>query len=213
MYFCIILICLSGALCFQRYIANYCKMPKEKNKLEINIALASLTSVLCSLTYWKIGFTIEFVLISIIILCATVLSIVDIICFEIPQIINYILLVVSVIIVVLNKENTMSYIAGVSITGGIFLLLYVGTKGEGLGFGDVKLMFCAGLGLGLEKALLTFLVCFVTGGIFHPILMKFFGKGTKLAFGPYIALGIVLSHLYGEEIIKGYMKLIVLEGF
>lgn len=213
MYICIVLVCFCLSFGFQKYIANYTKLPKDLHKFKMVFILTSLSSALSCTTYYKTGLNVDFFLITIIVFCVVLLSIIDIICFEIPQNINFIMLAVSLVIVFINYENTLSYILGMSITGGIFLLIFLGSKGKGIGFGDVKLMFCGGLGLGFEKALLTFLVCFVTGAVFHPIFMKLFNKGSKLAFGPYIAFGIILSHLFGDEIITEYIKLFTLEGF
>ena len=84
-----------------------------------------------------------------------------------------------------------------------FLILYLVTKGRGMGFGDVKLVFILGLFLGFPKAVVAFYIAFLTGAIFGCILIvwgkkKFFG-GT-IPFGPYLVLGTFISLFWGEAI-------------
>lgn len=91
-------------------------------------------------------------------------------------------------------------------------MLHLVTKGQGLGFGDVKLMFFAGLGLGLGKAIIAFMISFIAASIIHPIFMKVYGKDKVLAFGPYMILGIILAHLFGAYWIEGYTNLLRFGG-
>ena len=83
-------------------------------------------------------------------------------------------------------------------------------KKDGFGYGDVKLMIAAGIFLGWQLTVLAFLLAFVSGGVAAAILM-FTGKlkrGVYIAFGPFLALGSVISLFVGEQIIYSYFSLL-----
>jgi len=88
----------------------------------------------------------------------------------------------------------------------LFLLLWLFTRGKGLGLGDVKLMAAAGLLLGWPKILLAMLIGSVSGAVIHMIRMRR-GAGKKLAFGPYLSAGIWIAALLGGQIISAYLGL------
>lgn len=87
------------------------------------------------------------------------------------------------------------------------------TKGRGIGGGDVKLMAVSGLMLGWRKNILAFFVgCVLVSFVYlfrRKFLEKQFGLSDsfhRLAFGPYLAAGIVVSMLWGEKIISAYVS-------
>ncbi|MDO8620788.1 MAG: prepilin peptidase [Candidatus Levybacteria bacterium] len=87
----------------------------------------------------------------------------------------------------------------------LFLLLHLITRGKGMGFGDVKLVFLIGLFLGILNAILALYLAFLTGAVVGLILIlwgkrKFFGG--KIPFGPFLVLGTFISLFLGEKIIK-----------
>ncbi|MEK7450902.1 MAG: prepilin peptidase [Patescibacteria group bacterium] len=87
----------------------------------------------------------------------------------------------------------------------LFLLLHLITKGKGMGFGDVKLVFLIGLILGILNTVLALYLAFLTGAAVGLILIlwgkrKFFGG--KIPFGPFLVLGTFISLFLGEKIIK-----------
>lgn len=92
------------------------------------------------------------------------------------------------------------------------LFIYIITKGQGMGFGDVKLAFLIGLVLGYPKIIVALYLAFLTGGIVGVILIlvrkaKF---GQKIAFGPFLCLATTVTYLWGEnflEIIKKFLFL------
>ena len=87
------------------------------------------------------------------------------------------------------------------------LLIFLVTKGRGIGFGDVKLMAAAGLLLGWKLIILSLGLGCVLGSIIHITLMYVKDKDRVLAFGPYLSLGIFISMLYGEQIIEWYLHM------
>lgn len=86
-----------------------------------------------------------------------------------------------------------------------FFLLFLITKGKGMGFGDVKLAFLLGLFLGFPKIIIALYIAFLTGAWISLILVlwgkkKFFG-GT-IPLGPFLVLGTLVSLFYGENILN-----------
>ncbi|MBQ5671279.1 MAG: prepilin peptidase, partial [Oscillospiraceae bacterium] len=56
------------------------------------------------------------------------------------------------------------------------------------------------------RMILTVLIGSVSGVIIHSVRMKR-GAGRKLAFGPYLAAGLWISALFGNQILTAYLSL------
>ena len=76
-----------------------------------------------------------------------------------------------------------------------------------MGGGDVKLMAAAGLLVGWKLIILSLGLGCVLGSVIHITLMKVKDKDRVLAFGPYLSLGIYISMVYGEQIIRWYLHM------
>ena len=74
-----------------------------------------------------------------------------------------------------------------------------------MGGGDIKLMAAAGLLIGWKLNIVAFMMGCVCGSILHLIIMKIGGREHKLAFGPYLALGIYLAMICGEQLVGWYL--------
>ena len=135
-----------------------------------------------------------------------VLSVIDWRTYTIPNGINLAILILGVIRLVTDLPNWLGYLIGLVAVSGVFLLLHIGTGGNGLGMGDVKLMGAAGLLLGWKSILLAVLVGSLSGTLIHSARMKK-GAGKKLAFGPYLAGGIWFAALFGGQLIDAYLGL------
>lgn len=90
-----------------------------------------------------------------------------------------------------------------------FLLIFLITKGKGLGFGDVKFAFLIGLSLGFPGAVIAFYLAFLTGAIIGTILIiirkaKF---GQKIAFGPFLVVGWLGAYFFREKFVWMFEKL------
>jgi len=90
--------------------------------------------------------------------------------------------------------------------GGVsFYLIAILSKG-GMGGGDVKMMAMVGAFMGWKGVFLTTLVGSLTGSLVGIALMIFKGKGrkTKIPFGPFLALGSLVTLFFGRTIIDWY---------
>ena len=77
------------------------------------------------------------------------------------------------------------------------------------GGGDIKLIAVAGFLLGWKLTLLAFFISVLIGGSYavYLLLSRKTQKGAHIAFGPYLCAGIMISLLYGETLIQGYLSL------
>ncbi len=93
---------------------------------------------------------------------------------------------------------------GAGLGGGTFWLLgflYEKIRGqEGLGFGDVKLLFAIGAFLGPRGALLTIVLSSFLGSFVGIVVMFIQKKSLKMAipFGPFLALGALTFLFWGD---------------
>ena len=61
--------------------------------------------------------------------------------------------------------------------------------------------------LGWKNVTLGFFLGCIIGSIIHLLLMKLANKGRQLAFGPYLSVGMVIAMLFGDTLIKWYLRL------
>jgi leader peptidase (prepilin peptidase) / N-methyltransferase len=101
------------------------------------------------------------------------------------------------------KASIIGFLAG----GGIFYAVAVLSRG-GMGGGDIKMMAMVGSLMGWKSVLLTTFLGSLTGAVLGISLMVFKGKGrkTKIPFGPFLALGALVTLFYGQEILYWYLN-------
>ncbi len=86
----------------------------------------------------------------------------------------------------------------------LFFALFAITRGKGMGFGDVKLVFLLGLFLGFPLIFINLYLSFLTGAIISLILVmsgKLKFKNT-VPFGPFLIVCAIISYFLGDQIIK-----------
>ena len=89
---------------------------------------------------------------------------------------------------------------------GFILSLWLMTRKKGMGFGDVKLAFLMGLVLGYPRIMVAFMIAFLTGAAVGIILLitKQKAMKSKIAFGPFLLLGMLAAKLWGYQIWQWY---------
>lgn len=77
-----------------------------------------------------------------------------------------------------------------------------------MGGGDIKLMAFYGALWGPEIAFLSIIFAAVAGSVAGLILLLFkkLSSDHRIPFGPYLALGIIISVVAGEKILNAYMQ-------
>lgn len=101
------------------------------------------------------------------------------------------------------RNSVMGFLVG----GGLFYLIAVVSRG-GMGGGDIKMMAMVGALMGWKSVLLTIFLGSLTGAVFGIFLMVTKGKGrkTKIPFGPFLALGTLVTLFFGQEISTWYFS-------
>ncbi len=139
--------------------------------------------------------------------------------FLLPDGANILLAVLGIISVILTALVTgdvwgtvFSALAAVGVLSGLYLILYVVSKGRWVGFGDVKLG--VGLALLLGDWQLAFLALFLANLIGCLIVIPFMiaGKLTRTShvpFGPLLIAGTVIVKLVGFAVLDWYFGILI----
>ncbi|HEY1086000.1 MAG TPA: prepilin peptidase [Candidatus Saccharimonadales bacterium] len=134
--------------------------------------------------------------------------------FLLPDKVMFPLIAVSGVIATLGIASssdlvgaTVSAIGAVGILGGLYLVLWLLSRGTWVGFGDVKLGLALGLLLG--DWMLAFLALFLANCIgllvaLPGLLTKKMSRKTHIPFGPMLIVGSLIALLYGYSLIQIY---------
>lgn len=184
------------------------KCRKCKTRLSLQYPLVELFNALLYCSIFLVnGFNFVSVIYCLMTSALLVLSIIDFRTYEIPFGINVFIGILGLIRMGLDWTDWVNYVLGFCTVSLFLLLLYFLTKGRGIGGGDIKLMAAAGLVLGWKLILLAFILGCLLGSVLHVIRMKVSKADRVLAFGPYLAMGIFVSMLYGEVFINWYLHI------
>ncbi len=152
------------------------------------------------------GFSLNSVCYCLLFSVLLVISVIDWNIYEIPVGCNLFILAVGGIHLFLDYSNWLQYVIGLLSVSGFLTLIYLMTKGRGIGGGDIKLMAGCGLLLGWKLILLAFFFGCLLGTVLHLIRMKIKGAKKRLALGPYLSMGVVIASLWGEQILAWYLS-------
>ena len=192
-----------------RYVERYCAQTFSRKKRIVSaVAIALCAVVSCVLAALRFPFGAYLCAVSVTSFSAAALSLCDLCCQEIPPLFSAGILLCSAAICIEDRAHIVYHLLGAAVVGGVLLLLYLLSRGRAMGFGDVKLMFAASLGLGLSKGIAAFLIAFVLAAVVHPVCMLLFRRDNRLAFGPYLAVGIVGAYVFGDALVQWYITLI-----
>ncbi len=104
-------------------------------------------------------------------------------------------------------SSVIGFIAG---GGSFYLIAVIGKailKKDAMGGGDIKMMAMVGGLLGWKAIILTTFVGSLFGSIIGVALITIKGRewGSKIPFGPYLALGALVSLFWGHDILRWYL--------
>jgi len=190
-------------------LGGRCRKCKEKISVQYPL-IEALNGFLYVIVVAACGVSIEALLYCLLVSALIVLSVIDFRTYEIPVGINYFIAVLGVARVATDYTNWLQYLIGMICVSGFLLLVYWITKGRGIGGGDIKLMAASGLLLGWQLNILAFVLGCILGSVIHLIRMRFSEEGNVLALGPYLAVGIAISALWGTDLIGWYLSLYAL---
>lgn len=177
-------------------------------KISIQYMLVDLINGLgYILVFFVSGFNVLSALYCLAFTILMVVSVIDWRTYEIPPILNLMIGILGIIRIILDFSNLLEYLIGFCVVSGFLFLLFVVTRGRGIGGGDIKLMAAAGLFIGWKNIILALALGSILGSIIHIVLMKTCKKDQVLAFGPYLSAGIVIAMLFGNQLVGWYIGL------
>jgi len=174
-----------------------------------------LTAVGAIISYNRFGLSINTIICFFIYAVLLYISFVDFDTMEISNLSLIFLFVLSIAFYFTNNElnlrnTTILFLNGI-ISCNLILIIFIVTKGNGMGFGDVLLSFAVGINFSPKEALLFNFLSFVIGAFYSVVfLLTSKEKDIKrkpIAFGPMICLSSFLVLLYGNDILKIYIDL------
>ncbi len=186
---------------------RYCK-----SKFSIRYPLIELlTGLIFLLSYHAVG--LEPVLIKYLFLSSIliIISFIDIEYQIIPDRLVLFTMLIGIVLNIYTKDITfLSSLIGLAIGGGLLLLIALLTNGA-MGGGDIKLMAVMGYYIGWPATIMALFISFVLGGIVGILLILFKLKSRKdlVPFGPFLALGTIVSALYYHQILYLYLTTVL----
>ena len=185
------------------------KCRKCGTKISVQYPLIeALNGILYVAVFLCYGFSIETLLYCLLASALIVLSVIDFRIYEIPVGINWFIAGIGLIRVLTDMSDCTEYVIGFFSVSAFLYLLYILTKGRGIGGGDIKLMAVSGLVLGWKCNVFGFICGCIVGVIIHIFLMIITKKDHVMAMGPYLSIGIFLSVLFGDKFIAWYLTLL-----
>lgn len=152
---------------------------------------------ICNVILWCFIWSIEGVglysfFIGIIASILLTISFIDSKYFLIPDKLTFSLFVIGILFICLGYIKIIDAFLGFFSVSSLFYILYIFTKQEGIGGGDIKLMAACGVFLGVEKSIIALEIACLLALLIQGIWKKIKRK-KMFAFGPYLSIGILLS--------------------
>ena len=166
------------------------------------------------LLYYQYHLSVQGIVFALLATALLIVSCIDLVHMIIPDVITFPGIVVGMCTSLwLTPIGVGNAVLGVLLGGGLFLLMAVLSivilHREGMGGGDIKLIAMIGAFLGWKDVLITIFIGALIGSIIGLIAIIAFGRDRKdaLPFGPFLALGAVVSLCWGPEIWVWYTHL------
>lgn len=179
---------------------------KQKQNIGKSVIIVTLNLLMWFMLLYLKAFSAVFLLFALTTTALLGLSVVDLAIFEIPVQFNWFILVLGIIMTALDYHNWYVHLIGMFLVSGIFYIIALITKGNGMGGGDIKLMATVGLLLGWQKILLVMALGSIMGAVIHSIIMAVSKKEHVLAFGPYLSGASFIIMCTGDHILQWYVS-------
>lgn len=186
------------------FLGGRCRHCKAHISAQYPIVEAA-NGILYVLLFLVKGITVETFLYCLCASALLALSVIDWRTQEIPFGFNVFIFILGLIRLITDWGNFGQYIIGLFAVSGFLLLLWLITRGKGIGDGDIKLMAATGLLLGWQLNIVGFLIGCVVGSVVHLIRMAVKKAGRVLAFGPYLSVGVYMAMIWGEQLVSWYL--------
>ncbi len=163
--------------------------------------------ILYALIFFRFGLSAETLIYCSMTSALLALSVIDFRVFEIPPGFNWFLLGIGVLRVATDFSSYLTYLIGFFAVSVPLLLIFLITRGRGIGGGDIKLMAVCGLIIGWKLIVLAFIAGCIFASVIHLIRMAVKGEGSTLALGPYLSVGVFAAAMWGGALIDSYLAL------
>jgi leader peptidase (prepilin peptidase) / N-methyltransferase len=166
------------------------------------------TGLLFLWVYLQFGLTGKGILGFILVSLAVIVTVADLKYMLIPNKVLLFFLPILLILVFLFPEGPLWHHLLGAVLGGAVLIPFVLLGG--MGAGDVKLFALLGVVIGFPNVILAFLMACLLGSVVGGLLMLLgiIKRKQPVPFGPWLAIGALISYGYGSHIIGAYLSLI-----
>ena len=171
--------------------------------------IEAVTAALLITGFFRFGLSFDFLVFVVVAPTLVIITAIDIEHQIIPDVITLpgIVLGLAVGTYTIGYANSL---LGFFLGGGLFYLLAVLSNG-GMGGGDIKYIAAAGALLGWQKVLLVIFIGALLGsiiGLFQIAVQKISRK-SLIPFGPFLAMGTLITLFYGNSLIQLYLDYLV----
>lgn len=187
-------------------LGGKCRSCKAKISVQYPVIEAA-NGILYVIVYLCCGVSVETLLYCLMTSALLALSVIDFRTFEIPAGFNVFIAVLGLVRVLTDLSDWKEYAIGFFVVSVPLYMIYIATKGRGIGGGDIKLMAVSGLVLGWQRNILAFLLGCIIGSVIHILRMRLTKAEHVLAMGPYLSIGIYICALWGTQLIRWYLTL------
>ncbi|MGG7098288.1 prepilin peptidase [Clostridium sardiniense] len=181
------------------------------DKVSIQYPLIEVaTGILFIAVYLKFGLSIEFFKF---VTLTSVLLVIGIIDYKTQYVYSSVIITgiilgiifLTITLITGEKSNLINVAIGALIPAMILAIIVWTTNG--MGWGDVEIIFMIGIFLGLRLNLLNLFISIILGGVYAIYLIIFKKRNGKeaIAFGPYIVAATFITFIYGNQILDWYL--------
>lgn len=186
---------------------NHCRVNISPIYPCIEIITGFLFVVTPLIVGWGIELLYGYALVSLLV----IITVSDLAYMIIPdKILLFFLFVFLVLQIIMPGAYWINSLLGGLIGFGLLFVISFLTNG-GMGGGDVKLFALLGFILGVKYVILAFFFSVIIGAVFgmSVLLIGVLKRSQPIPFGPFIAIGTLLSYFYGEQIVNWYFGVLV----
>lgn len=128
---------------------------------------------------------------------------------EVPDVIIIPAIILSLIVIAATglHGGAADFLYGIAIPLAFFGTLFLASKGEWLGGGDVRIGALIGILLGWPNILVGLFLSYLFGAVFSliGIIMKKFHRKSRIPFAPFLFAGTYIAMFWGEKILEWYL--------
>jgi len=120
-------------------------------------------------------------------------------------------LTVCIYLLLMSPQLLLPHLLAGFGSGSVFLLIFLLTKGKGMGFGDVIYTLFMGFLLGFPSIFFGLYIAFLTGAIVSLLLVGLKKKklrGGTVPFGPFLVLGTFIMMIWSNQVLSVVQRLL-----